>query len=454
MATKTSRPGRTLLVFLLVIAAMFAAAAAVGDVEAQARPRPPGRHRASRSQAKASGGGAITSDKLDEAVGIISSRVNGAGVSESEVSTQGSDIIVVEIPGKVDKNLTRTHRLDRPAALPSGGAVATRPPVGPDCRHPAGTPDRRHARPRTRPSRDEPRRNRHDRAHPSPGASESRARRRARTESAAAGCRTASAPTDSERHETAPTGRPPTAPRRVRRRPPVRPPVRRTELVPPQAGGHQGPLRLGLVQPAARSRHRQSVCRRTSATARRPDRPGQIDLPDQPLLACDEDGGNRTCSAPRWSTAPTSGRPAPASRARRRRVRRRRRVQRRRCQEVRRRDRQDRRSRRGRLAGRPALAIVLDGKVLSAPTNDSADHRRPSPDHRWHGNPFTQESAASLANSLKYGALPLTFNIVNASRRGARARQQPARRGHRRRHHRPDPRDGRTASSTTAASAS
>ena len=76
-------------------------------MEAEAGPRPPGRQRITL-QAKATGGGSVTSDKLDEAVGIISSRVNGAGVAESEVSTQGSNIIVVEIPGKADKDLTRT----------------------------------------------------------------------------------------------------------------------------------------------------------------------------------------------------------------------------------------------------------------------------------------------------------------------------------------------------------
>ena len=97
MATKTSRPGRTLIVFLLVIAGMFAAAAAVGSWKPKLGLDLQGGTRITL-QAKASGGGSVTSDKLDEAVGIISSRVNGAGVAESEVSTQGNKYVVVEIP--------------------------------------------------------------------------------------------------------------------------------------------------------------------------------------------------------------------------------------------------------------------------------------------------------------------------------------------------------------------
>ena len=48
-------------------------------------------------------GGSVTSDKLNQAMDIISKRVNGAGVAEAEVTTQGSDIVTVDIPGKVSQ---------------------------------------------------------------------------------------------------------------------------------------------------------------------------------------------------------------------------------------------------------------------------------------------------------------------------------------------------------------
>ncbi|MDQ3484907.1 MAG: protein translocase subunit SecD, partial [Actinomycetota bacterium] len=132
MATRTSRPGRTLIVFLLVIVAMFAAAAALGSWKPKLGLDLQGGTRITL-QAKATGGGSITEDKLDEAAGIINARVNGAGVAEAEVTTQGSDIIVVEIPGEVDDDLTRTigstaqlrFRLVAAALPPEGTATPT-----------------------------------------------------------------------------------------------------------------------------------------------------------------------------------------------------------------------------------------------------------------------------------------------------------------------------------------
>jgi protein-export membrane protein, SecD/SecF family len=45
----------------------------------------------------------ITSDELNQAVAIIRERVDASGVSEAQVSTQGSDNIVVSIPGTPDQ---------------------------------------------------------------------------------------------------------------------------------------------------------------------------------------------------------------------------------------------------------------------------------------------------------------------------------------------------------------
>ncbi len=52
-------------------------------------------------------------------------------------------------------------------------------------------------------------------------------------------------------------------------------------------------------------------------------------------------------------------------------------------------------------------AIVLDGKVVSAPTIQSAI---PNGQAQISGN-FTQQTATDLANVLKYGALPLNFDV-------------------------------------------
>jgi len=45
------------------------------------------------------GQGGVTKEKLDQATQIIASRVSGSGVTEPEITTQGSDNIVIAVPG-------------------------------------------------------------------------------------------------------------------------------------------------------------------------------------------------------------------------------------------------------------------------------------------------------------------------------------------------------------------
>lgn len=52
--------------------------------------------------------GDVASDRLAEARGIIEDRVNGSGVAEAEVSTQGNQYVVVEIPGESRRDLVET----------------------------------------------------------------------------------------------------------------------------------------------------------------------------------------------------------------------------------------------------------------------------------------------------------------------------------------------------------
>jgi preprotein translocase subunit SecD len=64
------------------------------------------------------------------------------------------------------------------------------------------------------------------------------------------------------------------------------------------------------------------------------------------------------------------------------------------------------------------VAIVLDGEVLSAPTNDDPINGGQAIITGSVTNPFSQESASSLANALKYGALPLTFTLQDTTTEG------------------------------------
>ena len=106
-----SRPGRTLTIFALVLAGLFVLVAGVGLSNDSDQPtwQPKlgldlqGGTRITL-QAKSTDGD-VTSDKLDQARSIIDQRVNATGVSEAEVTTQGGDQVVIEIPGEQRGNI-------------------------------------------------------------------------------------------------------------------------------------------------------------------------------------------------------------------------------------------------------------------------------------------------------------------------------------------------------------
>jgi preprotein translocase subunit SecD len=98
VAKKTPRPGRTLLIFGLCIVVLYGLAALGGTWKPRLGLDLEGGTRITLTAIPQSG--AITQTKLKQAVAIVDARVNGSGVSEAEVSTQGDRNIIVEIPGK------------------------------------------------------------------------------------------------------------------------------------------------------------------------------------------------------------------------------------------------------------------------------------------------------------------------------------------------------------------
>jgi preprotein translocase subunit SecD len=118
--------------------------------------------------AKADQGSAVTKSNMDTAVGIINRRVNGLGVSEAEVQTQGSKNIIVNIPkgtnaDQAEKQVGTTAQLyfrqvlaevdgepakttPKPSASPSAGSTpkpsgkATTPTTTPSSKATAATP--------------------------------------------------------------------------------------------------------------------------------------------------------------------------------------------------------------------------------------------------------------------------------------------------------------------------
>ena len=342
MAKKTPRAGRTLIIFGIAVALLYAAAALGKDWSPQLGLDLEGGTRITLTADE----GATSQTQLKLASSIIDERVNGSGVSESEVSTQGNKNIVVEIPGKQRKDLI--DAVKRTAQLRFRLV----------CRH------RRSRACRSRPLRVTPRGGVAER-HP-------------------------------EQKATAkPTGKPPPAgtatpkprPAPGRRHPdrpapsPTSPPTGRREPRPPSAGASPAPPRAGRLdrRPAGvAARPRQRVAREFSAVHLPPEgpepRPGRrrpgpaadhlrrqgqqvpaVQGDDRGHLAQDRvrTASRRTASAGRstWRSRAGPQRPSPTSPSSS-------------CS-----------------TGR-TFAIVLDGKVLSAPQVNDADPRRQRPDHR------------------------------------------------------------------------
>ena len=133
MAKKTSRPGRTLLIFGLCVLIWFGLAALGGTWQPRLGLDLQG---GTRITLTAVGQSDPKPDQLKEAADIINNRVNGSGVSESSVSTQGGKNIVVEIPGKNRKDLVsaveRTAQLRfRLVALEASGRPSPQPSSSP-----------------------------------------------------------------------------------------------------------------------------------------------------------------------------------------------------------------------------------------------------------------------------------------------------------------------------------
>jgi preprotein translocase subunit SecD len=101
----TSRPTRSLL-GLAVVFAMIFGWLAIGNATSDASWTPKlaldleGGTQVILEPEATTGNVKPTQAQLDEAVNIIRQRVNGSGVSEAEVTTQGADKIVVSLPGK------------------------------------------------------------------------------------------------------------------------------------------------------------------------------------------------------------------------------------------------------------------------------------------------------------------------------------------------------------------
>jgi preprotein translocase subunit SecD len=133
MARNTAaHAGRTLVVFMAGVAVLFGLVALGGTWKPAL-----GLDLQGGTRVVMLAEGEPTQENLDQAAQIISDRVNGSGVTEAEVTTQGSNIIIVEIPGDTDNSLVDTVK--RQAQLRFRTVACTSSAPGP-CATAAPTP--------------------------------------------------------------------------------------------------------------------------------------------------------------------------------------------------------------------------------------------------------------------------------------------------------------------------
>ncbi|MDQ1629296.1 MAG: preprotein translocase subunit SecD [Actinomycetota bacterium] len=313
--------------------------------------------------------GTITKDSLNQAVGIIRQRVDSFGVAEAEVTTAGQNI-TISVPGKQDKNILATVQQTaelrfRPVLLAGpGGPVVTAPSPSPSgSASPSGSPSPSASRA----------------ASPSPSPST--------TNNGRAIPRTVKAGTVKATGAT-PTATPP-------------PSASATAPATPATGA------AGDISPALQQEYARLDCSKTAALQQALRKPGADD-PKKSLVTCLRDGTEKYILGPAevlgtdvktasaglannsqgvatggWQVNLTftgKGRVKFADVTRR-------------------------------LAAlsdpRNRFGIVLDGLVVSAPGLNNGPIVGGSAQIT---GSFTQAEATDLANVLKYGALPLTFD--------------------------------------------
>lgn len=112
MAGSKNTPGRTLAIFFISIAILYGLVALAGDWKPSL-----GLDLQGGTRITLAAEGDPSEENLEEARRIIDQRVNGSGIVEAEVVRQGSQYIVVEVPGKAENRAQLEETVRRTAQL-------------------------------------------------------------------------------------------------------------------------------------------------------------------------------------------------------------------------------------------------------------------------------------------------------------------------------------------------
>ena len=395
MARKTAHPGRRLIIFAVVVAALYGGVALGGVWKPKLGLDLQGGTRITL-EASTTSGDKVTPQNLEEARGIIDQRVNGSGVAEAEVGTQGANNIVVEIPGQNRQDLVNTVKQTAQlrfrlvaAVAPGQPQPAPSPGASPSGKaSPSGAASSSGAAKPTPSSTAAPK--------PSPSA---KPKGRALSSGLVSADKQAAKPSSSPK----PSG---TASATSSAAPSAAPSAGSSAPAAPQVSAKGAPVN----QPLKWMDDPGNVWLQKFASFKCPPT-GKVAAPvaddkSKPLLTCDEDGNKYLLSVAMIEgtqlKSATAGVPAQQfqwvvnltfnSAARKTFANVTRQIA----------------NVTSKLTGQQKqFAIVLDGKVISAPTVNGVI---PNGQAEISGN-FTQTTAQNLANSLKYGALPLKFKV-------------------------------------------
>jgi len=383
-SSRRSHPGRSLLALLLLTVALFAAVAATATWKDGGSWTPRlGLDLEGGTQIVLEpvlqNGGKVTPKLLQQSVDIIQQRINGTGVGESEITTEGGKNVVVSVPGKIDQRqrdlIKQSSQLQfRPVLVAAPGGA--QPPATPA---PSGS-----ATPSVKPS-----------ATNSPSA-------RA-TAPASPSSRPSASPTaSSDQGVVPPALLKSTAAGTAAGTPSASPSPSASATPSPSAPAKQpaNPSDLSQITPALQQEFTAQDCVDRTALQSR------IDDPKKPVVACENNGsvkyilGPVEVSGTNISDSTAGLKPGPNGSTTN-------------VWEVRLQfdgegSRKFRESTTRLYSLQPPqneFAIVLDNLVVSAP---SANEPITGGQAAITGS-FTQASATTLANQLKYGALPLSF---------------------------------------------
>jgi preprotein translocase subunit SecD len=106
-STTTSRPGRLLIVLGVILVLLFGIMGLTKHWEPKLGLDLRGGTTITLTAKSLAGGGTVTAEQLAEAKNIISQRVNGAGVGEAEITTAGGSHINVAVPGANQDSLVK-----------------------------------------------------------------------------------------------------------------------------------------------------------------------------------------------------------------------------------------------------------------------------------------------------------------------------------------------------------